>query len=998
MDAKHDHRRFMADTVSPDGAQVSEISHLTRQLLEELLETPDTPRELLVSALKATLQQLDSTLACLSGTSFRIELPSAEKMHFMGPGIRDITGYDLDHFERTDYHELIVREDLGKVRQAFYKAVADRSKFSMTYRIVHKSGEIRWVLSQGTTVLTGEGEPAFIEGYVSDITNEKVLELEADQARKKTEGLTQRLSNMLESTLDCVISVDRNWKLTYANRRVREEIRRNDWMDLSTSTLDSLEPLKGSAFWLPLKRAMEQNEASRIEGYAEAINAWLDVYAVPDEDGITIFFRNISKRKELEKGLIGDAQNLQTILDSIPDMVWTTNPDGSGDYYNKSWQTFIGRNGDDPDMGPKAPTTKVIHPDDRKRAVEAWQQALKTGKPFTTELRLRHNSGEFRWILSRSSPQRDENGKIVKWYGSAMDIHQRKLAERDLSESYSLQSKILESSQDSIKVLDLEGNVLLMNKAVLDRMGTDDSSSVIGSRWLNSWSGKGREAARKALRKARAGEVARFSSMCPTERGDPKWWDVIVSPITDGDDQVTSILCISRDVSDQRTSAERLRTASEKDFLTSLPNRRLFQRHLRKVTLRAQGSGLNVGLMLIDLDHFKHVNDTLGHLAGDHLLKTVAKRLKTCVSDRGFVARLGGDEYAVVLHDIHGEKDLVSAATQLLAHLETPVAYSGKSINGGLSIGCAIFPRDASDAHTLLKHADTALYDLKARGRGGMQMFSSQMTEAAERMAIQLNRARQAVRQEAVEPYYQPKVCLDTGNPVGFEALLRWWCPAGGIQTPNSVAEAFNDYELATKIGGMMHRRVMADMAGWLDAGLTPLPVSINAAPSEFLRDDYAERLLRCLDEFQICSSLIEIEITEHAFLERKSIQVARALELLKDAGVKIALDDFGTGHSSLSNLRDFSVDLIKIDRSFVSRMLEDPAMYAIVEAIAKLGPSLSMDVIAEGVETPEQRAALIETGCKFGQGYLFGKAMSSHDVARKLATLKRSLTIATAS
>ena len=282
---------------------------------------------------------------------------------------------------------------------------------------------------------------------------------------------------------------------------------------------------------------------------------------------------------------------------------------------------------------------------------------------------------------------------------------------------------------------------------------------------------------------------------------------------------------------------------------------------------------------------------------------------------------------------------------------------------------------------------DTALYDLKASGRGGIQMFNSRMMEAAQRTATQLLLARTAIRDDAVEPYYQPKVRLATGEIAGFEALLRWWSPGEGIQPPSSVAEAFNDYELSTKIGGLMQSRIFADMSAWLHRGLLLPPVSINAAPAEFLRDDYAERLLDRLHEFRIPPSLIEVEITEHVFLERRSEQVVRALELLKLAGARIALDDFGTGHSSLSHLRDFPVDVLKIDRSFVSRMLTKPRMLAIVQAITKLGPSLSLDIVAEGVETPEQLHALRDTGCEFGQGYLFGKAMHAAEVARRLAT-----------
>ena len=230
-------------------------------------------------------------------------------------------------------------------------------------------------------------------------------------------------------------------------------------------------------------------------------------------------------------------------------------------------------------------------------------------------------------------------------------------------------------------------------------------------------------------------------------------------------------------------------------------------------------------------------------------------------------------------------------------------------------------------------------------------------------------------------PHYQPKVSLQTGEVTGFEALLRWKHPSRGLQLPDTVAEAFNDYELATRIGELMQRRVIADARQWLDAGLRFGSIAINAAPAEFLRDDYAERLLRIIEEHGVPAWAIEVEVTEHVFLDRGSDFVARAVAKLHDNGVRIALDDFGTGYSSLSHLRDFPVDVVKIDRSFVSRMNEDKEIMAIVAAVIHLATSLGIAVVAEGVETEGQRDALAAAGCQFGQGYLFGRAAAGDEV-----------------
>jgi diguanylate cyclase (GGDEF)-like protein len=456
--------------------------------------------------------------------------------------------------------------------------------------------------------------------------------------------------------------------------------------------------------------------------------------------------------------------------------------------------------------------------------------------------------------------------------------------------------------------------------------------------------------------------------------------------MTDERGEVIRLLSISRDITSNRETAEQLRWASEHDGLTSLPNRRSFQAHLQAATIRAMESGEMVGLLLMDLDHFKHVNDTLGHAAGDHLLKTFGQRLKSCVRASDVVARLGGDEFAVVLEGVRHEDDLVRAGESILSRLQTPIRFDGRVLSAGASIGGALFPRDASSSHELFKNADTALYAIKNAGRGGTRMFHNHMREHAQKMASQLSLARLAISEKSVVPHYQQKVDLKTGRIRGFEALLRWNHPTRGLQQPDSVAEAFKDYELASKIGGLMQEKVLGDMRRWGRAGTPFGTISINAAPAEFLRDDYAERLLARIEQHDVPASLVEVEVTEHVFLERGSEYVSRALKQLNQAGIRISLDDFGTGYSSLSHLRDFPVNVVKIDRSFIAKMMEESEIAAIVTAVIDLAASLSIDVVAEGVETKAQEALLRAKGCTLGQGFLFGRAVEADEVRTLLA------------
>lgn len=932
---------------------------------------------LCMADLQEQSRQFENLLSCLSSVFYRCEIAAPWKMLFASDGVQQVTGYEAHEFLEIPYAKLVVTADLAEMAHSIEKAIATRRHFDITYRIKHRSGGIRWVQERGTPVFDKNGKPMFLEGIIGDITDRRKHEIAGEAAQRDAELSNARLLRMLESTLDCVVKFDKDWNYTFCNSRAASEL---------TCEGNAIE-LYPDVFATPLgkkiMRAAERQESLHSEGYLKRFGKWFEVYLSPDDDGLTLFFRDISDRKKAQRVLERKARTLQKTIDSIPHMVWITRPDGHHEHYNKLWYKFTGKS---PGECDGTGWNQMFHPDDRERAWQIWNRSLATGEPYEIEYRLRHRSGEFRWVQGRAWAQRDNDGEIVRWYGTCTDIHDQVMTRDAMQESRSIQANIMESTTDCIKIIDPHGIILDMNKSGCLSLGLDDKEEVVGKSWASLWPEKGQKAVEQAIGLALQGKAARFTGFCPTAKNNPRWWDVAVSPIVDDNGKINKLLGVSRDITDLRESAEQLRTASETDELTGLPNRRAFNRQLRKIEAMAKSRGETVGLILLDLDHFKHVNDTLGHLAGDHLLRVLGKRLQSSMKDVGYVARLGGDEFAALVHPIRNEQELVSAATHFHGQIENPITYSGHCINGGMTIGCALYPRDATDLRGLLKCADAALNDLKAHGRGGIQIYTDQMLRNAEQSAKQLNLARQVVVKDMVEPHYQPKVRLEDRKLIGFEALLRWWCPSQGLQMPSSVAEAFKDYEMATKIGGLMQDRICADLAEWLRLGADVVPVSINASPVEFLRDDFSERLLGKVSRWNVPPHLIEIEVTEHVFLERGAHYVSRALNRLRSAGVRIALDDFGTGHSSLAHLRDLPVNTLKLDRSFVGTMLTDPEMEAIVRSISTLAPKLSLDVVAEGVETEDHVKALRQSGCKFGQGYLFGKAMCASEVSRKLS------------
>jgi diguanylate cyclase (GGDEF)-like protein/PAS domain S-box-containing protein len=431
-----------------------------------------------------------------------------------------------------------------------------------------------------------------------------------------------------------------------------------------------------------------------------------------------------------------------------------------------------------------------------------------------------------------------------------------------------------------------------------------------------------------------------------------------------------------QDVTEQKEAEQRMWHMANHDALTGLPNRGLMRERLEAALRRSRRSRRYVGVLLVDLDQFKDVNDTLGHDAGDALLVEAAQRLGGCIGDVDMVARLGGDEFIVLLTRMDSPTDAMVAAQHALSALRLPFSYRRTVLSCRGSIGIAVAPEHGTDPSTLLKNADIALYRAKAGGRGIAVEYDTRMQQATEKRIQLYARVRLALKNGEFQPYYQPKVSLRSGAIVGFEALLRWRHPRRGLLGPQEFGQVFDDADLAGAIGERVLELATRDMAAWVAQGCEFGHVAINMSSSEFTRGGLPERVLTALDNSHIQPERLAIEVTETVFLGRGTEMVRHSLQSLNHAGVRIALDDFGTGYASLSHLKQFPVDRIKIDRSFVHDIEHDIDDAAIVRAVIHLGQSLGIETVAEGVETPAQAAYLRANGCDLAQGFLYSKAL----------------------
>lgn len=887
----------------------------------------------------------------------------------------DAWGEDASHGWVNALHP----EDQERVLSAWLQASASERTFTDEFRLRTAQGDYRWMLTRASA----EVHDGIVSGWCGTCTDihDRVI---AEESLRRSE---RRIQTILESIPQVIWTsepggvvdyVSQRWEAVFGGKS--HDILGTQWMDLVHAD-DIEDALRRWRACLTSGQPLESKYRIRMP---DGTYHWTLFQAVAEKDDTGRVLRWYGSCADIHDQVLADQKlqqagaRLRRTIDHIPQMIWSTLPDGYHDYFSPSWYEFTGAiEGSTEGDG----WSGMFHPDDQERAWALWRECLTTGEPYEIQYRLRHRSGDHRWVLSRAVPERDEHGAILRWHGTCTDIHRQVSAETAKRESEALHRSILDASADCIKMISLNGTVEVMNAPGVCALELDDFEAIRGKDWASLWPAASQDVVARSVRDAGCGQTARFTGFCPTAKGTPKWWDVVVSPMLGDDGNIVRLLAISRDITAHRKTSEQLRWASEHDALTSLPNRRAFQAHLQAATIRAMASGEPLGLLLIDLDHFKHVNDTLGHAAGDHVLKTFAHRLKTAVGTGDFVARLGGDEFAVVMHDIGDGGDLLLAGESIAKRFGAPMDFGGRALSAGASIGGALFPEDGQSAHELFNNADTALYALKGSGRGGTGLFHSHMRAEAQKVASQLSLARVFVDEKSVIPHFQQKVDLKTGQLRGFEALLRMKHSSRGLLLPDTVAEAFKDYELASKIGKLMQESVFAEMQTWLKLGLDFGSVAINAAPAEFLRDDFAERFLGRLEKYDVPARFLEVEVTEHVFFERGAEYVSRALKLLNEAGVRIALDDFGTGYSSLSHLRDFPVDVVKIDQSFVAKMLHEPEIAAIVSAVISLAGSLSIEVVAEGVETAAQRDFLQRGGCTFGQGYFFGRAVDAIEV-----------------
>jgi diguanylate cyclase (GGDEF)-like protein/PAS domain S-box-containing protein len=613
----------------------------------------------------------------------------------------------------------------------------------------------------------------------------------------------------------------------------------------------------------------------------------------------------------------------------------------------------------------------AVHPDDRGSVICGPSLALSSGAPCELEFRLASTGGPERWAHLRATLFHDAAGAPVRAVGTLQDISARRQAEEEMR----LAASVFDNSLNAILLADAQGRIRKVNRAFTE---------------ITGYSAEEVQGQNTRIMKSGEHPPEFYAAMWEQLRTSFHWegellnrhkdgqlisvWESIVA-VRDAAGEVTHHIGIFYDISEQKAAAQRIHQLAYYDALTGLPNRTLLMDRCQHALARAAREGERLAVLFLDLDRFKHFNDSLGHPVGDALLQAVAPRLQQVLRGSDTVARLGGDEFVVLLEDVETAANAQLVARRIVEAFKAPFELGELSLTATTTVGVSLYPDHGTDVTSLFKYADLALYQGKESGRGDFRIFETRFNDAARQRMHLENELRQALLRNELALHYQPLLSLGDGRLAGAEALLRWTHPELGSVSPAHFIPVAEDSGLIVPIGAWVLEQACHQARRWLDDGLPLGVMAVNLSALQIQRDDLVATVANALTLSGLPAQHLELEISE-AYILRHAERDLRQLARLRELGVSLALDDFGTGQTSLGHLRRLPVGKLKIDRAFMADIDRDPAGATVTRAIIGLGHGLGMTVLAEGVETEAQEALLRAQGCDQVQGFRYSRPL----------------------
>jgi diguanylate cyclase (GGDEF)-like protein/PAS domain S-box-containing protein len=816
-----------------------------------------------------------------------------------------------------------------------------------------------------------------LAGTVHDIT-------EIRQSTEELQAMSRKLLGTLETIADAFYTLDKQWRFTYLNAATERLLRRSRHELLGKVLWDAFPDLVGTHFAAQYEFAMARRQPLAFEEYYAPLQAWKDVRIFPTEEGLATYTTEITERKRLQEMERETSERFMMVAKVTSDIIWDWDVRKDRLWWNEGLQSVLGYSKDAFNDGISDWVSRIAQ-EDRERVVSGLYAAMNGGREtWGAEYRFLRQDGTYVTVRDQGAFRRDTEGATLSAIGSMVDITAEKQAEagrREAEARNRLQASLLDKAHDSISVSGIDWRITYWNQGA-ERLFGWTAAEVIGKtkgellmldkedlerayhQVLHTGEWRGEIAKRR-----KDGGLVTVESHLTLVRGD------------DGQPQL--VLEIETDITQRKHDEQAILSLAFFDPLTRLPNRRLLLDRLRHAVAATKRDRHGGALLFIDLDNFKTLNDTLGHDKGDQLLQQVARRLEAR-APRGSdtVARHGGDEFVIVLEDLSAHQEEAAAQAELVAEklleaFNEPFQLDGHLHHSSPSIGVALFDKDMKDIDELLKRADLAMYQAKAAGRNTIRFFDLRMqTVINARVELEAD-LRRSLQSHGFTLNYQRQTD-SSGHTVGAEALLRWQRPSSQQVSPSVFIPLAEETGLILRLGEWVMEAACRQLVSWNRRPETAhLTMAINVSARQFRQPAFVDQVLRVIERTGADPRRVKLELTE-SLLVANVENTIDTMHALKEKGIGFALDDFGTGYSSLAYLKRLPLDQLKIDQSFVRDVLTDPNDAAIACTILGLGHTLGLEVIAEGVETADQRNFLAMHGCRAFQGYLFGRPVTA--------------------
>ncbi len=904
---------------------------------------------------------------------------------YVSPSFVLLTGLDENAIIGRNAVEFIHPEDQTDTAGALVRLFeAPGASASARFRTQRADGAWRWVEAACVNLLDNE----HVEGIVCNLRD--VTERhDAEEALRRSE---ERFRALVQDGMDAVVVVSTDGVLTYASPAVEKLFGRPAETVLGQlgrrfvhgDDIEIVERHRAEDLAQPGRYQLTLRVRHGDGSWHHVEASFVDLSANDAINGIVVHIRDVTEQRQTEEALRESEQLFRSLAQSSPIGIFQENAAGEVIYVNERFLEITGLDAVDA-LGH--PARRLVHPDDRDRIGLDRPDDVDTPAretPDAVEFRIVRSEGDVRWVAVRTHPMTDEDDSVVGLVGALSDITERMEAQRDTQRL----TDIFDATHDLVGIAARDGRLLYYNAAARAFLGYPKHGSLEGESLLDAFTP----------------EVAQRigADILPIMERDGMWHGELtviaasgeqvpvlaqLSVHTDDDGDFEFFSGVLHDISERKEFESQLAHQATHDPLTGLPNRVLLLDRLEQALDRARRHAKRVAVLFLDLDHFKVVNDSLGHGVGDQLLVAIADRLRTVVRPGDTIARFGGDEFVVLCEDLETRADAVAVAERVNSIISGPFEVDESEVFVGVSIGVA-FPDDVNaEPGTLIRDADAAMYRAKERGRARWEVFDNAMrASAVDRLDVE-NALRRAQERRELRVFYQPIVSLRTGAIEGVEALIRWEHPDRGLLLPGDFIHVAEETGLIVPMGAWVLDQACRQVMRWQAANpsLDPLVLSVNLSGRQLGHPSLVTDVRAIIRDTHINPSQVQLEITESVLMD--DVEMSEdTLDQLRRLGVKLAVDDFGTGYSSLSYLRRFPVDVLKVDRSFVDGLGRDPSDSAIVTAIVTLAHTLGLSAVAEGVETSRQLEELRNLRCDMAQGYLMARPASGHDTGELLA------------